>query len=218
MRVYIAGPMTGMPEWNRTAFMEAEARFQKDGWEVHNPIREDDKRGGPDAVNAGEGWHDTLRRDLKDLVECHAIALLPGWESSRGATLEYNVAQRVGLKVYDAITMQALPGQMEPGRESVCYEAMGLVFGSRRWAYGHPLDNFNLIADLWEPVLRRMVKDGRTRPTHTEVGLLFVLTKIAREMNSPKRDNIVDIAGYAEAAWQAQVEEKRRNNATERSA
>ena len=39
MRIYIAGPMTGLPDSNYPAFHAAEARLQALGHEPHNPAR-----------------------------------------------------------------------------------------------------------------------------------------------------------------------------------
>jgi hypothetical protein len=91
MRCYIAGPMSGLPLLNFPAFHAAAARLRGLGVEVVNPAEIN-----PDQAAT---WRDCMRADLKQLVDCDAVALLPGWEKSRGATLERHVALALGLRV-----------------------------------------------------------------------------------------------------------------------
>lgn len=68
-------------------------------------------------------------------------------------------------------------------------EANSLIHGDRQLSYDHPLDNFTRIAKIWSVILGIEV-------TPEQVGLCMVGTKLAREAFSPKRDNLVDGAGY----------------------
>lgn len=88
MRVYISGPMTGLPEFNYPAFFAAEERLKERGHEVINPARPGDE---------AWGWLEFMRRALCDLSEADAIHMLDGWEKSRGATLERHIADALGL-------------------------------------------------------------------------------------------------------------------------
>ena len=79
--------------------------------------------------------------------------------------------------------------------DSVLLEAEKLVHGDRNEAYGHPLDDFKRTALMWSAIL------GVEVPPY-KVGLCMAAVKISRECNKPKRDNMVDLAGYAETvAW-----------------
>lgn len=73
--------------------------------------------------------------------------------------------------------------------KSIAQEANELVHGDRRKAYGHPSKNFQVTADLWSVVLGVPV-------TPEQVALCMVQVKIARELHTPKRDNLVDAIGY----------------------
>lgn len=76
---------------------------------------------------------------------------------------------------------------------SVIEEAAALVHGARQEAYGHPYDDFSRTGRLWGAILG--IPDV---PPHL-VALCMAAVKISREVNAPKRDNLVDLAGYAEA-------------------
>jgi len=79
--------------------------------------------------------------------------------------------------------------------ESILPEAEKLVHGDRNETYGHPLDDFSRTATMWGAILGRTV-------TAEQVGLCMIAVKLSRECHAPKRDNMVDIAGYAETvAW-----------------
>lgn len=80
-RIYISGPMSGMPEHNFPAFNAEAARLRALGYDVVNPAELNPE---PEKT-----WHDCLRTDLMELLTCDAIALLAGWQKSAGATWRY---------------------------------------------------------------------------------------------------------------------------------
>ena len=100
-RIYIAGPMTGLPEHNFPAFHTAADRLRQAGWDVVNPA--ENFGGRRDLPRASY-----IRADVALLIECHAMALLPGWAESRGAKLEYLLARELGIPVIDVATLQPL--------------------------------------------------------------------------------------------------------------
>jgi hypothetical protein len=73
---------------------------------------------------------------------------------------------------------------------SILTEAEGLINGPRNETYGHPLDDFNRTAMLWSALLGHPI-------TAEQVALCMMCVKMSRECHLPKRDNILDIAGYA---------------------
>lgn len=85
MRVYISGPMTGIQDHNRDAFLFAEQWLLLLGYDVVNPWR----------LGEVKGWgrFDYMRRDLAALAGCDGIYMLPGWLRSRGARVEWFVAR-----------------------------------------------------------------------------------------------------------------------------
>lgn len=112
MRVYLAGPMTGLPSFNIPAFDEAAATLRDMGYEVVSPAELDDPAiraislASPDGAIAtlqshGATWGDFLARDVKLLVDdgIEGIVVLPGWAGSRGARLETFVGFLAGLPI-----------------------------------------------------------------------------------------------------------------------
>jgi hypothetical protein len=175
--IYIAGPMTGRENFNFEAFNEAEDRWTIAGWQVLNPAKTDNG-----SQHRPREFY--LRKDLHMLAEADAIALLPEWELSAGATMEMAIAKELGLETYDAVTMK-------PFDETCVQEAQRIVYSNRRADYGHPATDFKRTAALWSIILDSQV-DSR------DVGLCMIALKMSRQLNKPKRDNLVDIAGYAE--------------------
>ena len=101
--VYIAGPMTGIKQWNFPAFFNAEARLTELGYIAINPARNDGDTvrkavaaAGPiDAPN--NTWESYIRRDLPHVLKSDVVCVLPGWQNSRGAVLEVHVARSIGI-------------------------------------------------------------------------------------------------------------------------
>ena len=92
MIVYIAGPMSGLPDFNYPAFNAAEETLRAAGHHPINPARHGDDHRAPDW-----DWTDYMRRTIRDVTQADAIHLLPGWEKSRGAQLEATIAKALGL-------------------------------------------------------------------------------------------------------------------------
>lgn len=91
MKLYIAGPMTGLPDLNFPAFHAEAARLRALGYEVANPAE----------INPepGMAWAECMRRDIPELVRCDGVVLLEGWERSRGASLEAHIAHSLGMRL-----------------------------------------------------------------------------------------------------------------------
>lgn len=90
-RIYIAGPMTGLPDFNFPAFNDMAAILRGLGYHVENPAEH--------GVVEGAEWADYLRHDIARLATCEALVLLPGWPWSRGALLEVHIAKALGIQI-----------------------------------------------------------------------------------------------------------------------
>lgn len=100
-RIYISGPMSGLPDLNFPAFHRVEAQLLNFGFEVVNPA----KLNPPDT-----SYDQCMKTDIREMLTCDTILLIPGWETSKGAHLELHIAHRVGMK---AIVLPELSGAGE---------------------------------------------------------------------------------------------------------
>jgi len=111
MRIYLAGPMSGLPHFNFPAFHTAAYTLRRQGHEVFNPAEEDIKRhngvdisltnhlGSPElaAEQFGFSLREALAGDFEYICRtADAIAMLPGWENSKGARAEHAAAVALG--------------------------------------------------------------------------------------------------------------------------
>lgn len=101
MRVYLCGPMTGLPEFNYPAFHAAAARLRAKGYEVLSPAEYQQRayKGTPRPAN-DTPWRVWLKRGLRFMLKCDAVFVLDGWEKSRGASLEVQIARELEMPVY----------------------------------------------------------------------------------------------------------------------
>lgn len=199
-RIYISGPMTGMPSHNFFAFHAAAERLRKAGWDVVNPA--ENFQGRTDLPR--EMY---LRQDVALLAGCDAIAMLPGWRESRGARMEYFIAREIGLDVLDADTLQPLADapsadvnlwwDLPP--ESILDTAGRITSGARHEDYGHPADDFARTARMWTGILASKLRAG-AEIAAMDIPLCMIAVKLARQSHRHKHDNLVDIAGYARTA------------------
>jgi len=179
--VYLAGPMRGIPDYNKPAFRKAATFLRGRGYAVVNPHDLDEDSPEYDFTSC-------MKRDLPILIqECDEIAVLPGWRNSEGARLEAHIGHALGKPVFDATTLAAEPV------ESILAEADRLVHLDRERQYGHPAVHHTRTSMLWSAYLGVSMQPW-------DVSMMMVLDKVARQRHCPKRDNLVDIAGYANVA------------------
>lgn len=96
LKIYVGGPMSGLPEFNYPAFFAAELSLMAKGFEVLNPARVEDENPTPGVP---QDWSWYMRRTIKMLCNADGMALLPGWLNSRGTRVELRVAEAIRLDI-----------------------------------------------------------------------------------------------------------------------
>ena len=91
--IYLSGPMTGFKDKNKALFLSNAQKLRDAGYYVLNPWELDCNK---PAVT----WAESLRRDIKALMQCRTVATLPGWKKSKGASLEVYIAKTLGWQVH----------------------------------------------------------------------------------------------------------------------
>ena len=81
-------------------------------------------------------------------------------------------------------------------QENILQEADRITAGDRQRDYDHPRRNHERIAAFWRAHIT--AKYGVDVPlTAEDAAWMMIYVKAARDMFTPKRDNLVDVAGYA---------------------
>ena len=92
MRVYISGPITGVPDY-MDKFAEAEKELKEKSYTVVNPAKIN--YGMPEDVT----YEEYMYIDTSLIELCDAIYMIRGWEMSRGANREYGYALGKGKTI-----------------------------------------------------------------------------------------------------------------------
>lgn len=98
-RIYVAGPMSGLPECNYPAFDDASRSLSALGFDVVNPANIGRSHFGGRTDLEDDELEFLLAEELSILVGCDSIYLLRGWERSKGARKELYHALGNGLNV-----------------------------------------------------------------------------------------------------------------------
>lgn len=110
MIIYLSGPMSGLPDLNYPEFHRVAKELNERGFEVLSPadivlpkelldLIGDDKE---------ELWNEYMKRAIPMLMQCNTIAMLKGWQKSRGARIELFLAKELDYVVIDAYTLDEL--------------------------------------------------------------------------------------------------------------
>ena len=88
-KIYIAGPMTGLPNFNRDAFHRETERLQTLGHVALNPA----------ILPDGLEQHQYMAICIEMVKMADQLVMLPGWERSAGARAEHTLAIKLGKAI-----------------------------------------------------------------------------------------------------------------------
>lgn len=93
MRIYISGKISGLSlQETQERFADAQALLVEIGFEAVNPMA----KGLPDDLP----WEQHMVKDIELLLSCDAIYMMDNWTESKGAQIEYDIANRLGKDVW----------------------------------------------------------------------------------------------------------------------
>lgn len=98
MKLYLAGPMSGLPDFNYPEFRRWKRSLEKVGYRVTSPA-------DLGMESSGYTWNDCMRSAITKMLECDAISLLDGWENSKGAKIELEIAKKLSMPIYTPGTL-----------------------------------------------------------------------------------------------------------------
>jgi hypothetical protein len=195
---YVATPYTKYPDGHEEAYKAAcreSAWLIARGVPVFSPIAHTHGIAEQSSVSNTDGdyW---LKADQPMMDAAYGIIVvkLPGWEESRGVLHEIEYFGKAGKPiVYLAHNAQELPPMLKEDckpQEDLLIEAYAITHRSRNEDYGPPEEDLERTAKIWSVLFGRKF-------TGAEVAMAMITVKLSREVHRPKRDNALDMAGYA---------------------
>jgi nucleoside 2-deoxyribosyltransferase len=94
-RLYLCGPITGLPNHNRDAFNEAESALRSAGFDVFNPLE--------NGLPVDAPWEHHMRTDIAQMMVCDGLAVLPCAHYSHGASIEIALARKLKIQPIRAL-------------------------------------------------------------------------------------------------------------------
>lgn len=154
--VYIAGPMTGIPEFNFPAFDAAAEKYRALGYTVISPAEHDRENGldvtglsgDPADLEGKFNLTEALLWDLEQVANADGIVLLQGWTQSSGARAEHALAAALGKwAIEDAFGGEPCPAKLfDPGPRGMTVKPVEVrVTSATGGQKGSKLARFDLI-------------------------------------------------------------------------
>ena len=91
-RVYLSGPITNTKNYKGLFMFAEELAVLDDAEQIYNPAAQ---------IPASSSWEQAMHRCLSEITNYDIVVMLPGWNTSRGARLECDVALACGMQIVD---------------------------------------------------------------------------------------------------------------------
>lgn len=91
-RVYLSGPITNTKNYKGLFMFAEELAALDDAEQIYNPAAQ---------IPASSSWEQAMHRCLSEITNYDTVVMLPGWNTSRGARLECDVALACGMHIVD---------------------------------------------------------------------------------------------------------------------
>lgn len=179
-RIYTAGKMTGVEDFNFPAFFELQYALEAAGYEVENPANNDGdclEIALYNAQHASKGtWEDYMAIDIPRVISCDAVVVLPGWRNSPGACWEVDIMRRLKRPVlrWDGVlkplvSVIGFSGYAGSGKDTAA--ALLKPYGFDRRAFADILRNclyaldptIEIVKDFYEDSFNDYYKLGRLK-------------------------------------------------------
>lgn len=107
MKLYLSGAIQSLNVVDaKTLFRKTKIELESLGFKVINPFHV-----LPDCqskcnlskfqiLDSGHTWQCYLKYDIREMLSCDGIYLLPNWQQSHGARLEFHIAASVGMEIF----------------------------------------------------------------------------------------------------------------------
>lgn len=91
-RVYLSGPITNTKNYKGLFMFAEELAVLDDAEQIYNPAAQ---------IPSSSSWEQAMHRCLSEITNYDTVVMLPGWNVSRGARLERDVALACGMRVLE---------------------------------------------------------------------------------------------------------------------
>lgn len=91
-RVYLSGPITNVKNYKGLFMFAEELADFGEAKQIYNPASQ---------IPSSSSWEQAMHRCLSEITNYDTVVMLPGWNVSRGARLERDVALACGMHIVD---------------------------------------------------------------------------------------------------------------------
>lgn len=207
-RLYLAGPMRGLPLCNFPVFDEAQQTLEENGHVVASPAQHDREVLGFDPERDSLDDFDfaaAFTWDMRQVCECDSIVLLPGWEQSSGAQIEYRLARLLNKDICTYADGYLQPLAAGDAEFLKVLDVLGALHAKKATDYGTDTDPYANVRASQDWGLRPWV--GALARAGDKMQRLKQYAIRGTLANESAEDSMMDLAVYAIIALRLYREE-----------